>query len=76
MNGLPVMAQNLYIRNGYCVNSTTTEGFFEFYTWHLFPYVTPFVYPIGLITQSSSVYLTLCVTIERYVAVCSPLRAR
>ena len=29
-----------------------------------------------MIAQSSSAYLTLCVTIERYVAVCRPLKAR
>lgn len=34
------------------------------------------VFPIGLIAQTGSVYLTLTVTLERYVAVCHPLRAR
>jgi len=34
------------------------------------------VYPVGLIAQTGSVYLTLTVTLERYVAVCHPLRAR
>ncbi len=29
-----------------------------------------------MIAQTGSVYLTLCVSIERYVAVCLPLRAR
>ena len=29
-----------------------------------------------MIAQTGSVYLTLCVTIERYVAVCLPLKAR
>ena len=52
------------------------KGFLVFYKSRIFPYITPFVFPIGMIAQSSSVYLTLCVTIERYVAVCSPLRAR
>ncbi len=35
-----------------------------------------FLYPLGMIAQTGSVYLTLVVTIERYVAVCQPLRAR
>ena len=64
MFGLPALANHV------------KSGFFSFYTARVFPYVTPLVYPIGLIAQSSSVYLTLLVTIERYVAVCSPLRAR
>ena len=64
MFGLPALA------------NYTKSGFFAFYTAQVFPYITPVVYPIGLIAQSSSVYLTLLVTIERYVAVCSPLRAR
>ena len=64
MFGLPALANHV------------KSGFFSFYTAQVFPYVTPLVYPIGLIAQSSSVYLTLLVTIERYVAVCSPLRAR
>ena len=64
MFGLPALAN--YMKS----------GFFAFYTAQVFPYITPVVYPIGLIAQSSSVYLTLLVTIERYVAVCSPLRAR
>jgi len=29
-----------------------------------------------MIAQTGSVYLTLCVSVERYVAVCLPLRAR
>ena len=45
-------------------------GFFQLYASCIFPYITPVVYPVGLIAQSSSVYLTLLVTIERYVAVC------
>ncbi len=56
--------------------SKYSQNLFSFYTWEVFPYITPFVYPIGLIAQSSSVYLTLCVTIERYVAVCLPFKAK
>ncbi len=36
----------------------------------------PFVYPIALIAQTGSAYLTMAVTVERYLAVCWPLRAR
>ena len=34
------------------------------------------VYPVGMVAQTGSVYLTLAVSMERYVAVCQPLRAR
>ncbi len=54
----------------------TRHPAFGLYYWHVFPYATPFVYPVGLIAQTSSAYLTLCVTVERYVAVCRPLKAR
>lgn len=64
MFGLPALANHF------------ETGFFPFYASQVFPFVTPFVYPIGLIAQSSSVYLTLLVTIERFYAVCYPLTAR
>lgn len=64
MFGLPALANHV------------KAGFFDLYTAQIFPYITPFVYPIGLIAQSSSVYLTLLVTIERFYAVCYPLTAR
>lgn len=41
-----------------------TGSIFSFYFWEVFPYITPVVYPIGLIAQTSSAYLTLVVTIE------------
>ena len=64
MFGLPALANH------------SKTSVFGLYKSRVFPYVTPLIYPIGLIAQSSSVYLTLLVTIERYVAVCSPLIVR
>ena len=47
-----------------------------FYFYDIFPYITPLVvYPIGMIAQTGSVGCTILVTIERYVAVCLPLKA-
>ncbi|CAL4196899.1 unnamed protein product, partial [Meganyctiphanes norvegica] len=37
------------------------------------PYV---IYPMGMIAQTGSVYCTVLVTLERFIAVCMPLRAR
>lgn len=55
---------------------TYSPEWFHFYFYDVFPYITPTVYPVGMIAQTGSVYLTICVTIERYVAVCLPLKAR
>ena len=57
------------------VHAYTTEWFSNYF-YNIFPYITPVVYPVGMIAQTGSVYLTMCVTVERYVAVCLPLRAR
>lgn len=54
----------------------TRYDWFSFYFWWIFPYMTPIIYPVGMIAQTTSAYLTLCVTVERYVAVCQPLQAR
>ena len=50
--------------------------YFSFYKWEVYPYIMMLVYPLGMIAQTSSTYLTLCITIERYVAVCRPLKVR
>ncbi|XP_069183263.1 LOW QUALITY PROTEIN: FMRFamide receptor [Procambarus clarkii] len=46
------------------------------YTQGVFQRVTPFIFPVALMAQTGSVYLTVTVTVERYIAVCRPLRAR
>ena len=56
---------------------TYNTDWFHFYFYDIFPYITPLVvYPIGMIAQTGSVGCTILVTIERYVAVCLPLKAR
>jgi hypothetical protein len=39
-------------------------------------YLLPWIYSVGLAAQTASVYLTVAVTIERYLAVCFPFMAR
>ena len=51
-------------------------GMFQWYQRDVFPWITLLTYPLGIVAQTGSVYLTVTVTIERYVAVCHPLRAR
>lgn len=53
------------------------------YTGHLFlyynyiyPFISPVVFPVAMISQTASIYMTFTVTLERYVAVCHPLKAR
>ncbi|KAL1131579.1 hypothetical protein AAG570_011193 [Ranatra chinensis] len=54
---------------------TRTPLLFGYY-FRVYPLLSPVVYPLALIAQTVSVYLTLTVTLERFVAVCHPLRAR
>lgn len=51
-------------------------GYLFVYYYRIYPLIAPIIYPIGMISQTISVYLTLTVTLERFVAVCHPLRAR
>lgn len=46
------------------------------YFYNVYPRIMPFVYPLATIVQTASVYLTLTVSLERFVAVCHPFRAR
>ncbi|XP_017139279.1 FMRFamide receptor [Drosophila miranda] len=52
-----------------------TGHFFGYYN-NVYPFISPVVFPIAMIAQTSSIYMTFTVTLERYVAVCHPLRAR
>ncbi len=40
-----------------------------------YPYMHPFAYPIALTAQTCSIYTTVAFTVERYIAVCMPLKA-
>lgn len=46
------------------------------YYYKVFPHLAPILFPVAMIAQTVTVYLTLTVTLERFVAVCHPLRAR
>lgn len=51
-------------------------GLLRHYYYHVCPRLTPYAYPIANAAQTMSVYLTLIVTVERWVAVCHPFRAK
>ena len=40
------------------VHAYTTEWFSNYF-YNIFPYITPVVYPVGMIAQTGSVYLTM-----------------
>ncbi|XP_076626266.1 FMRFamide receptor-like isoform X2 [Colletes latitarsis] len=46
------------------------------YKFIVYPKIVRFLYPLSCIAQIATVYLTLTVTLERYIAVCHPLKAR
>lgn len=52
-----------------------TKTMFTYY-YHVLPRLVPIVYPLAMMLQTASAYLTLTVSLERFVAVCHPLRAR
>ena len=54
----------------------TATGYMFIYYHRVQPMITPYLFPIAMILQTISVYLTLMVALERFVAVCLPLKAR
>ncbi|XP_054733452.1 FMRFamide receptor [Anastrepha obliqua] len=52
------------------------SGYFFYYYNYIYPFISPVVFPIGLTAQTGSIYMTFTVTLERYVAVCHPLKSR
>lgn len=51
-------------------------GYMFSYYYNVYPHIIPLVYPLATTMQTASVYMTLTVSLERFVAVCHPLRAR
>ncbi|XP_011631088.1 FMRFamide receptor isoform X2 [Pogonomyrmex barbatus] len=54
---------------------TYTGALFD-YKFIVYPKIIRYLYPLACIAQFVTVYLTLTVTLERYIAVCHPLKAR
>uniref|UniRef100_A0A0A1X0K9 FMRFamide receptor n=1 Tax=Zeugodacus cucurbitae TaxID=28588 RepID=A0A0A1X0K9_ZEUCU len=52
------------------------SGYFFYYYNYVYPFISPSIFPIGLTAQTASIYMTFTVTLERYVAVCHPLKSR
>lgn len=46
------------------------------YKYFVYPKIVRYLYPLSTTVQMSTVYITLTVTMERYVAVCLPFKAR
>lgn len=51
-------------------------GYLFYYNYFIMPQIIPVLFPLASAAQTATSYLTLMVSLERYVAVCHPLRAR
>nr|CAH7745088.1 unnamed protein product [Callosobruchus chinensis] len=52
------------------------SGLFFTYYYMVYPHIAPLVYPLAMVSQTASVYLTVTISLERFVAVCFPLKAK
>lgn len=60
----------------YSYNDDTGGSMFWFrYTYNVYPRIIKYLFTLAVIAQTANCYLTLLVSLERYVAVCHPLRA-
>lgn len=58
-------------------NDDTESGsmFWLRYSYNVYPRIIRYLFTLAMIAQTANCYLTLLVSLERYVAVCHPLRA-
>ena len=68
MLGIPAITRYLKINGNHSPIRIHLDEFFDS--------MTPYVYSFALSFQTASVYLTVTITIERFLAVCYPFKAR
>lgn len=60
----------------YSYDDDTGGSMFWFrYTYNVYPRIIKYLFTLAVIAQTANCYLTLLVSLERFVAVCHPLRA-
>ena len=60
----------------YCIDAMVSyTGWFETYSHYIDPWVKVYIFPLALMNQTATIWTTVLVGVNRYIAVCKPYQA-